>query len=355
MKNQKPHRKFFPVFPVAIVLALLSLALVLLPSPLRSVEANSTYFDLSTGNLTLNLTSGTTNLITSNDNWTAVSSVEGYCGDGLTSTFGVDPQTVLTAEFPSSALPSSSDTCIAANKGNPSAYNAGGLAEFDSGTYLAFGFQGNVQSRAPYMVFYVNTTGRSNIRIAFDVTDIDGGSNNAVSQFAVQYRVGESGNFTNLPAGYIADATDPNVAGRVTSVNILLPPAINNQPQVQIRIITTDAAAPDGTSTPDEWLGVNNLRIGNFGTTAASVSVSGRVLTPGGRGIARASITMWDDQGNARNSISNPFGFYSFDDVPAGRTYIFTIASRRYIFNQPSQVLNVDNAYDSLNFFTSSK
>lgn len=362
--NLKSITNFLPVSPAAIVLALLALSLILLPSPfprevarltemaspLRSVGANSTYANLASGAFTLNLTPATANLITSNNDWTGVPSAEGYCGSGLTSTFGIDPQTVLTAEFQSGSLPTTASTCVAANKGNPSAFNAGGHAEFDTGTYLAYGLQGNVQSRAPYLTFYVNTTGRYSIRFSFDAIDIDAGSNNAVTQVAVQYRVGETGNFTNIPAAFIADATDPSVAGRKTSRDILLPTAIENQPKVQIRIITTDAAGPDGLSSPDEWLGINNVTIGSLAPSAAGVSVGGRVLTAQGRGISKASITMWDDLGNARRAITNPFGYYRFQDVEVGRTYIFEISGKRYIFAQPSQVLSVDDAFSSLNF-----
>ena len=352
--------------PAAIVLSSLALALALLPVPppraiswllsewpstIRSVEANSTYANLASGPLTLNLTTATINQITSNDDWSGVASVEGYCGDGLTSTFGVDPQTVVTTEFPNDALPSSSDTCVAANKAHPSAFNAGGLAEFDDGPYLAFGFQGNVQARAPYMVFYVNTTGRYSIRTTFEVTDIDDGSNNSVTQVAVQYRVGETGNFINLPAGYIADATDPNVAGRVSSRDVLLPSAADNQPKVQIRIITTDAAADDGGTTPDEWLGLNNLTITGAVPTAAGVTIRGRAVTARGRGIARASVEMWDDQGNIRRTSTNGFGYYSFPDVEVGRTYIFTIKSKSYSFVEPTQVVSINDSLNSLNFY----
>lgn len=352
---------FFSVSAIVLTVAALTLTLLPFPfssrtsglssiSPIRRVEANSTYFNLTGGNLLLNLTAGSAGLITSNNNWSAVPSVEGYCGSGLTATFGVDPQTVLSAEFPSSMLPTTADTCIAANKGNPSAFNAGGLAEFDTGTYLAFGFQGNVQARAPYMVFYLNTTGRTNVGVSFDATDIDGGSNNAVTPVAIQYRVGETGNFTNLPAGYIADATDANVAGRKTSKTLVLPAAADNQPKVQVRIITTDAAGPDGMSTPDEWVGVNNIRIGNLAPTAASVTVSGLALTAAGRGISKASIIMWDEQGNVSRARTNGFGYYTFFGVEAGRTYVFSIASKIYVFTQPVQTLSVDDAVDSLNF-----
>ena len=143
-------------------------------------------------------------------------------------------------------------TNVSANKGNPSAFNAGGIAEFDSGSYISIGLQGNVQAN-PYVVFYVNSVGRTGISISYEITDIDAGSNNSVSRVALQYRVGSTGPFTNLPAGYVADATQgPNISGLVTTRNVALPPDSFNQPVLQLRLITTNAASTDGSSTPDE-------------------------------------------------------------------------------------------------------
>jgi uncharacterized protein len=99
--------------------------------------------------------------------------------------------------------------------------------------------QGNVQAN-PYLVFYVNSLGRTGLAISYELTDIDGGSNNWVSPVALQYCVGSTGPFTNLPAGYVADATQgPNISGLVTTRNVALPPDSFNQPVVQLRLITT--------------------------------------------------------------------------------------------------------------------
>ncbi len=326
-------------------------ALVTLCLAAACVSANTAYYSLSSSNLMFRLTAASAGMITQNDNWANVPSVEGYCGNGLTGTFGVDPQTVVATEFaPTMQLPTSASTCVAANKGNPSAYNAGGLAEFDSGTYLAIGFQGNVQARAPYMVFYVNTTGESNVKFSFDATDIDGGSNDSVSQVAVQYRVGETGNFVNVPAGFIADATDKNVAGRLTNRNFVLPTAVDNQPKVQIRIITTDAAASDGSSSPDEWIGINNVTIGNHAPTAAGVSVGGRVLNSTGRAIRGVAVTLWDDMGNSRQAVSSSSGFYTFGNVEVNRTYILSAFSPRYVFSSASRFITVMDSVSNMDF-----
>lgn len=315
-----------------------------------SAQANSVYYNFTGGNLTLNITPTSTNLITSNDNWNGVASIEGYCGTGLTNTHGVDPQTVLTAEFANSALPNSGSTCVNANKQNPSAFNTGGVTEFDGGGHLAIGFQGNVQAN-PYLVFYLNTLGQTRVQMSYDVIDIDDGSNNSVSPVALQYRVGETGNFTNIPEGFVADATDgPNAVGRKTSRLVLLPAAVLNQSKVQVRLISTNAAQPDGRSTPDEWIGINNITITNQVPTAASVSIGGRALTAHGKPVSKALVTMTDSMGSARRAITNPLGYYRFDDVQVGDGYVFTIYSKRYTFTQPTQFRVINGEEDSVNF-----
>ena len=71
--------------------------------------------------------------------------------------------------------------------------------------------------------------------------------------------------------------------------------------------------------------------------TAATVSVSGRVMDARKRGIARAQVSITDPAGIVRTVLTNPFGYYHFNDVRAGETYIFQAKSKRYRFlNSPS-------------------
>jgi CSLREA domain-containing protein len=69
--------------------------------------------------------------------------------------------------------------------------------------------------------------------------------------------------------------------------------------------------------------------------TAANVNVSGRVTGPDGIGISRAAVTMTDLAGNPRTAITNPFGFYTFTDVPAGAAYTFVVSAKGYRFGAP--------------------
>jgi uncharacterized protein len=335
---------------ICAVVALLVAGLISIDGlALRGARATGTYANLGTAPLNFGISPATLNLIQTNDDWSGVASVEGYFGQNLTATHGVDPQTVLTAEFANSQLPSS-PTHVSANKGNPSAFNAGGIAEFDTGTYLSVGLQGNVQAN-PYLVFYANTLNRSAVTVGYEVTDIDSGNNNSVSRLALQYRVGNSGPFTNVPAGYVADATDgPNVGGRVTTRSVLLPADCYNQPQVQIRLLTTNAANGSGSSTPDEWIGINNVVVSSSGSSAASVSVSGRVTNYAGRGLGKVGVTLQASDGSFRYALTNPLGYYSFEDVAAGESYLVSVASKGYQFNDPARLVNLDDAIANVDF-----
>ncbi len=84
--------------------------------------------------------------------------------------------------------------------------------------------------------------------------------------------------------------------------------------------------------------------------TAAAVSVSGRVATTAGRGISRALVSATDGRGNVSTTSTNSFGFYSFAELPAGDTYIFSVRAKRYQFAQPSQVLSVVEDQTDVNF-----
>lgn len=82
-----------------------------------------------------------------------------------------------------------------------------------------------------------------------------------------------------------------------------------------------------GVTTFSRWTGS-----GPLAPTAANVSVSGRVITTNGNGIRNVRVTLTGQNGFARTVITNSFGFYHFDDVPSGETYVINASSKRYTF-----------------------
>lgn len=231
----------YPVINLLMVLALVFTAFI---GPSNSVIADGTAQSLP---FSQNWTN--TSLITTNDDWSAVPGIVGYLGDYLPTTTptGVDPQTILNEGVTS--------VDVIANQTNPNTLTAGGVAEFEI-TNPVVALQGSGTADAPYILINLNTTGKSNIQVAYNVRDIDGSADNAIQPVALHYRVGNTGAWTNIAAAFIADATTgPSLAILVTPVSVLLPSDANNQPLVQIRVITTNAAGSD------EWVGIDDITI----------------------------------------------------------------------------------------------
>ena len=74
--------------------------------------------------------------------------------------------------------------------------------------------------------------------------------------------------------------------------------------------------------------------------TASNVSVSGRVLSPDGRGLRNASVTLTDPNNVVRRVLTSSFGYYRFENVStAGGQYTAAVGSRRYQYSP--RVLNL--------------
>ena len=87
-----------------------------------------------------------------------------------------------------------------------------------------------------------------------------------------------------------------------------------------------------------------------FVPTAASVTVGGRVLAANGIGIRNVRITLTGASGETRTAISSAFGYFRFDNVAAGETYIFSVFAKRFAFSQPTQVRSIVEDTDDIIF-----
>lgn len=94
--------------------------------------------------------------------------------------------------------------------------------------------------------------------------------------------------------------------------------------------------ADDATVTPLE-----------LAPSAAHVFVSGRVLS-GNSGIPRAIVSLVDSHGILRTAKTNSFGYFRFDDIPAGQIYVFNASAKGYSF--APQVVSVSDDITELIF-----
>ncbi len=86
-------------------------------------------------------------------------------------------------------------------------------------------------------------------------------------------------------------------------------------------------------------------------STAANASISGRVLTAGGNGIRNAEVVI------SGGTLTEPmrvqtgsFGYYNFEGLQTGQTYIITVNSRRYVFSVPTRVVTLSDNIADLDF-----
>jgi predicted extracellular nuclease len=183
-------------------------------------------------------------LLSRTNDWSRVASIMGFRGDTLVNAAGVDARTITG---------SSTNVYVAVNQKTPNSYLTAGVAEFalDNPTVA---LSGSANARTSYLSLYLDATGRENVTLSFTARDLETGSDNAVQQIVVQYRIGDTGPWINAPGGYIADASVGG-ATKDTNVTVTLPSDAAGQSQLQIRIMTTDAVGFD------EWIGIDDIRV----------------------------------------------------------------------------------------------
>jgi endonuclease G len=220
-------------------------------------------------------------LITVDDDWSGVPGIIGYRGDDITSSTGVDPQTLLGE--------GTVTVDVNANRNDPDTFVTGGVAEFDGIPNPAVALNGSGTADAPNLVINLSTSGTTGINVAYNVRDLDASADNSIQPVALQYRVGNTGNYTNLPAGFVADATTGGAATLVTPVSVPLPVACENQPLVQIRIMTTNAVGND------EWVGIDDINItggGGGGTVLQGTGLATpNQVAPGQNSLLTVAVT----------------------------------------------------------------
>jgi subtilisin family serine protease len=75
--------------------------------------------------------------------------------------------------------------------------------------------------------------------------------------------------------------------------------------------------------------------------TSTNVAVAGRVTDPRGRAVSRARVALTGDNGVSLTATTNSLGYYRFEAVETGYTYVVLASSKRYEFS-PRMVTLLD-------------
>ena len=233
-----------------------------------------------------------TAMITANDDWSGVPGVVGYLGD-------VTPDLPATTDARTLLMPGSRTVDVIANLAAPT--GTGGVGELQLPDPVV-ALQGSGTADAPDIVVTLWTVGAAfDTVLSFVVRDVDENNDNAVQQLATQYRVGTSGDFTNLDGGYLADAS---VAGATTAspLQLALPAAALGQLVVQFRFITVNAAGSD------EWLGIDDIHVGPPDTALADPVATCPELLVAEQGTGGSAVVSATDadSGVVAATVSSP-------------------------------------------------
>lgn len=107
----------------------------------------------------------------------------------------------------------------------------------------------------------------------------------------------------------------------------------------------TNTASITGVKNFSDW------SVGLPLVVAASVNIGGRVTTADGiTGLPRVNVTVSGNTLSEPRTIrTNPFGYYSFEDLPVG-TYVLTAASKQYTFTVPTLVISAEDNITGADF-----
>jgi YVTN family beta-propeller protein len=103
-----------------------------------------------------------------------------------------------------------------------------------------------------------------------------------------------------------------------------------------------DAFVPESSPVTG---GINAYQflIAPLAPTAANAQICGRVTTANGRAIGNVTLVIEGGTLSERKfARTNAFGYYRFQDLEVGQTYIINVAAKRYTFANPTRVITLN-------------
>ncbi|PYT01748.1 MAG: hypothetical protein DMF63_02575 [Acidobacteria bacterium] len=142
--------------------------------------------------------------------------------------------------------------------------------------------------------------------------------------------------------------TDPIPAGvkRLVFIDFDVAPAATGTTNIGFVDTPVRKEVVNGTATPLVTT-FTTAPVLIAGPTAANVYVEGRVLVAG-HGVPRAIVSYTDIDGITRRTTADSFGYYRFQNVEVGRSYVFNVTAKLHTF--APRFITINDALDNLNF-----
>lgn len=204
------------------------------------------------------------------DDWTGVPSFEGYLSGDVLPTTANDPRNVL--DFAGAVRR------LTPNVASLAGFTAAGVIEAELADPVV-ALQATNGNDVPFLLLHLDTTNCSAIQLGYRLRDLD--ADTATQPYVVQWRLGTTGNFTELANSYVANAN----TGADLPFTLPLPAAVEGQVQVQLRWLTVNVAGADAI------IGIDDIAVS--GTCTGGVdnppTVTATSPVAGATGVAPAA------------------------------------------------------------------
>lgn len=154
----------------------------------------------------------------------------------------------------------------------------------------------------------------------------------------------------------VAGAGPFNVANMFVSPNDLHLRVVGNNPAINAGTNTGLTTDFDGQERP--FNGAYDIGADEVQSvpTAADVSIGGRISNNNGQGIRNIRVTIsGGNLSEQRTALTGSFGYFRFDGLRAGQTYVVHVSGKRYVFAESSRVVTLVDDLADIDFVGQSR